>query len=157
MNRSNVVLQAQFIFVIALLALLAFPLPSAVAFVSLGNPLLEAQAVILNSGSTNTCPYEIVVLLNSTATYTVCHRSGTGTLAPALTIQFFEHLVAAMPLGQLPRVSCLKPTSFATTTLITYAKDTTPDISCPERESRLIVLFADTLRIQSALGFSLSP
>ena len=69
-----------------LLSLIVSPLPHAVAspFRSAQPP--DIQAIIADSGSTNTCPYTIDVWLNSTATYTACHRKGSGTISPELTI-----------------------------------------------------------------------
>jgi hypothetical protein len=115
----------------------------------------EIQAIIVESGSTGTCPYTIVVWLNGTAAYTACNRTGTGTISPTLTIQFFEHVILALPFSDLPILHCLKPTSFRTTTIVQYARLFTLDISCPSLDKHIADLFFDTTQIQQVLGFSI--
>ncbi|GLV60330.1 hypothetical protein KDH_71500 [Dictyobacter sp. S3.2.2.5] len=114
----------------------------------------DTHALIVNSGSTNTCPYTIDVTLNSFATYTVCQRHGSGTLDVTKTISFFDHVLKARPLDELPYKPCLKPISYATVTDISYAQQKSPDISCPSHDSRVTQLYDDAVSIQNALGFS---
>ncbi|GCE06964.1 hypothetical protein [Dictyobacter aurantiacus] len=116
--------------------------------------LPDTHALIVNSGSTNTCPYTIDVALNSFATYTVCQRHGSGTLDVPQTISFFDHVLKATPLDHLPYKPCLKPISYATETTVDYAQQKSPDISCPSHDSRVTQLYDDAVSIQHALGFS---
>ncbi|GCE06966.1 hypothetical protein KDAU_42950 [Dictyobacter aurantiacus] len=116
------------------------------------------HALIVNYGSMNTCPYTIDVMLNSVATYTVgsmCQSHGSRTLDATRTIHFFDDVLKAMPLDQLPFVPCSKPSSFGTVTVISYGQQKTPDISCPSRDSRVTHLFDDFTSIIKALGFSI--
>jgi len=159
MNNRNLSYYAAFVWGMILLFMIASPLPHAVA-----SPFRSAlptiiEAVITDSGSTNTCPYTIDVWLNGTATYTVtvCHLNplkGSGTLTPALTIQFFEHLIVAQPFSRFPPLQCVKPVSFRTTTIVQYGKSHILDISCPNTDRRITNLYTDSTQIQQALGFS---
>ncbi len=110
--------------------------------------------IIVNSGSTNTCPYTISVLPSGQATYTVCDTQGAGEISPSLTTRFFHDISVAEPLSQLPYTSCGKSVSFGTTTKVEYKKQTSPDVSCPSSDSRVTDLYDDAEAIQQELGFS---
>ena len=114
----------------------------------------ENPGVIVNSGSTNTCPYTISVLHSGQATYTVCDTQGSGEISQSLTTRFFHDISAAEPLSQLPDTSCAKSVSFGTTTKVEYKKQTSPDVSCPSSDSKVKNLYDDAEAIQQELGFS---
>ncbi|GCF11699.1 hypothetical protein KDI_52630 [Dictyobacter arantiisoli] len=113
-------------------------------------------AAILNSGSTNTCPYTIYVYPNNDALYTVCNQSsGEGHLAATLTSKFFHDIATAQPLEALPHQQpCFKATSFGSSTQIEYGVQKSPDISCSVNRIGE-QLENDARMIQWSLHFSL--
>jgi hypothetical protein len=89
-------------------------------------------AVILNSGSTNTIGYRIYISPTGEANYVDGKGSGKGKLSERITRKFFRDLKASEPLSSLPvQQSCVKPTSFGTTTTVSLGDQRSPDISCP--------------------------
>jgi hypothetical protein len=112
--------------------------------------------IIVNSGSTNTCPYTISVLPSGKATYTVCNTEGTGEISSSLTTKFFDDISAAEPLSDLPYTSCAKSISFGTKTEIQYKHQTSPDVSCPSSDAKVTDLYKDAEAIQQELGFSVA-
>ena len=101
MNKMKRVYQIALAWGMILLSMSITPLSHALASPYGSAPFTEIQAIIVESGSTNTCPYTIVVWLNGTAAYSSCDRTGMGTLSPTLTIQFFEHIILALPFSNL--------------------------------------------------------
>ncbi|MCF4968207.1 hypothetical protein [Nostoc sp. CMAA1605] len=92
-------------------------------------------AVIVNSGSTNTIGYRIYVSPTGEANYVDGKGSGKGKLPKKISQKFFNDLKAAEPLSSLPvKQSCVKSTSFGTTTTISLGGQQSPDISCPGNE-----------------------
>jgi len=104
-----------------------------------------SQAIIINSGSTNTLGYRIYVAHNGTATYIVGNgtrygstRYGStryGRLSQELTIRFFHDIALAQPLSSLPAIrTCTKSISFGTDTYVRFGGQTSPDLTCAENE-----------------------
>ncbi len=114
----------------------------------------ESPDLIINSGSTNTCPYTISVEPSGQASYTVCNNPGTGKISKSLATEFFNDISAAEPLSELPNTSCAKSVSFGTTTKVKYKDQTSPDVSCPSSDSKVTDLYNDAQAIQKKLGFS---
>ncbi|MEH2235885.1 MAG: hypothetical protein V7K30_06410 [Nostoc sp.] len=119
-------------------------------------PTPQQPAVIINSGSTNTCKYRIRVLPSGKATYTVCNRKGAGEINVDTTTKFFKDILAAKPLSKLPYKPCAKPVSFSTSTVVKYDGQKSPDISCPNNDFRVTNLNDDAKNIQEQLKFSTS-
>ncbi|MEH2271057.1 MAG: hypothetical protein V7K68_22015 [Nostoc sp.] len=119
-------------------------------------PNPKQPAVIINSGSTNTCKYRIRVLPSGKATYTVCNRKGVGEIKVNTATKFFNDISAANSLSKLPYKSCAKPVSFGTSTQVRYQGQKSQDISCPSNDSRVTNLYDDTKSIQEELNFSTS-
>jgi len=89
-------------------------------------------AVIVNSGSTNTIGYRIYVSPSGEVRYVDGKGSGQGKLSPPLVKKFFQDLKKAEPLGNLSvQKSCVKSTSFGTSTTISLGSERSPDLSCP--------------------------
>jgi hypothetical protein len=122
----------------------------------------SAPAVILNSGSTNTAGFRLVVEKSGDAEYAPMPRKyGPQSPAPteptrrklpeALVQRFYSDLEAAKPLANLPRERCMKSASFGTTTIIQFGGEETPDLSCPNaRNPHTQALMRD---IQEIEGF----
>src|SRR5437879_5663764 len=98
-----------------------------------------SQAIIINSGSTNSLGYRIYVAHNGTATYIVGNGTrygvGNGTrygrLSQELTLRFFHDIALAQPLSSLPSIrACAKSVSFGTDTYVRFEGQTSPDLSC---------------------------
>jgi hypothetical protein len=88
-------------------------------------------AVIINSGSTNTRPYRIVVLPDRHAFVTIDGGAASeATLSKETGETFFKDLAAAMPLSKLAHQPCMKSASFGSTTYIEYKGERSPDLSC---------------------------
>ena len=97
------------------------------------------SAVIVNSGSTNTPGYRILVKTSGDAEYSVePRRHGPRNAATqmqrrilsALVQRFYSDLKAAMPFSALPHRGCMKSVSSGTTLRIEFDSEQTPDLSC---------------------------
>ena len=95
-------------------------------------PIPKGAAVILNTGSTNTPGYRIVVSPSGEAQYIVDRGTPVrGSISTELAFHFFSDLRAAMPLSKLPTEPCMKSASFGTSTFIWWQGQRSPDVSCP--------------------------
>ena len=96
-------------------------------------PAETGTAVIVNSGSTNSPGFRIVVERPGTADYTQTRgRASTvkGHIPPELAKRFFTDLEAGKPLADLPHRTCMKSASFGTTLTVEFSGETTPDLNC---------------------------
>lgn len=92
-----------------------------------------SQAIIINSGSTNTLGYKIYVAHDGTATYVDGNGTGHGRLGQQLTLRFFHDIALAQPLSRLPFIrACAKSASFGTDIYVRFGGQTSPDLSCTE-------------------------
>ena len=131
-------------FVIALLVAQASPLPANSPVpvgtrVQAGAPVDRAaapadpgpgDAVIHNSGSTNTTGYTILVHPDATAELVQNGTAATKPIGKAQAASLFEKLKAAGPLDELATGRCMRSASFGTITTISYAGRTSGDIGC---------------------------
>jgi hypothetical protein len=111
---------------------------------------------ILNSGSTNTCPYRLNVEETGHVAFMICGRSYNQEIPLSLAAQFFSDLKVAEPLDSLPFVRCEKSKSFGSTTTITYAGKQSPDLSCPNLNVYVFHLDDDIETIKLALHVCLA-
>jgi hypothetical protein len=123
--------------------------------VSMTRAAAVQSATIINSGSTNTCPYRIDVQDNGHVNYQVCDRSGHQEISPSLAAQFFNDLNVAAPLNELPFIRCQKSISFGSTTVISYAGTRSPDLSCPSLNVYVFHLYDDIETIRLSLSLCL--
>ncbi|MBD2441408.1 hypothetical protein [Nostoc sp. FACHB-110] len=129
------------------ISLLASLSPSAIALVP------NNVAVIVNSGSTNTIGYRIYVSPTGETNYVDGKGSGNGKLPEKLVKRFFNDIKVAEPLSKLPtKPSCVKSTSFGTTTNVSLGGEQSPDLSCPgnSKARRLendVIAIAKTLNV----------
>jgi hypothetical protein len=93
--------------------------------------LAPGDALIRNSGSTNTAGYAIVVHPDGTADVTLGGSVTHKTIDAPQAKWLFEKLKAAMPLSGMVGGHCMKSASFGTVTTIAYDGESTPDLSCP--------------------------
>jgi hypothetical protein len=94
-------------------------------------PVPKGAAVILNTGSTNTSGYRIVVQADGSAEYVADSGRATATVSSALAAKFFADLKAAGPLGDLPSQPCMKSVSFGTSLFVWWKGGRSPDLTCP--------------------------
>ncbi|MHC5724123.1 MAG: hypothetical protein ACYT04_37020 [Nostoc sp.] len=126
---------------------------------------LQEPAFIIDSGSTNTCPFTISVLPLGKVTYTICNSKGAGAIKVKTAMKFFHDILAAKPLSKLSVLPvklsvlpvydlCVKPASFGTSIEVKYQGQTSPDISCPGHNSKAINLESDVYSIENELNLS---
>jgi hypothetical protein len=108
-------------------------------------------ALIVNSGSTNTRPYRIVLRPDGNALVSVdgepAHKA---TLPETTAAQFFAHLAAAMPLEKMAHEPCMKSASFGSSTYVQYKGQRSVDVTCGVQGAGA-KLAADVADIVSAL------
>jgi len=115
------------------------------------------QATIVNSGSTNSAGYTIVVSPDGKASVSVAPRTGVAaapksfTLATATATRFFNDLAAARK-ANIATVPCMKSASFGSTTKVTWQGWTSPDLSCPAKDATGDALTSDVDAIRQASG-----
>ena len=120
------------------------------------------SAMLVDSGSTNTDGFQIVVERSGQTQYTAIPRGRGGQAAErpsavggklpaALAQRLYADLEAARPLASLPEAHCLKSASFGTTLIIEYGGERTPDLSCPAgTNARVQALVRDAKEIVEA-------
>ena len=113
------------------------PAPTLSAPAYLRVPTAPGEALIVNSGSTNSAGYRLRVYADGTAALQQIERFSSDQAVPikkqlstALVKRFFADLQAAGPLDQLTAPHCMKSASFGSVTQIGYLGKMSPDISC---------------------------
>src|SRR5580704_18015021 len=94
-------------------------------------PVPKGAAVILNTGSTNTGGYRIVIQRSGDAEFIDAKRRATGQVPSSLAAKFFGELEAAMPLSKIQIYPCMKSASFGTCVFIWWRHERSPDLTCP--------------------------
>jgi hypothetical protein len=124
----------------------------------------RGSATIVDSGSTNTNAFRIVVEASGKTQSTMMPRSRqasnaeppattSGTIPAALAERLYSDLEAAWPLSSLPSPHCLKSASFGTRFTIEFDGQTTPDLSCGRiTDPRVSALARDAREIITAAG-----
>ena len=117
---------------VLLAALLLVSAPMSPAPSASPHAVPPGAAVIVNSGSTNTRGYQILVSPEGKATVVVDGApQRSATLDAATRKAFFSALKAAEPLDKLASEPCMKSASFGSTTTVEYDGKRSPDVSCP--------------------------
>lgn len=128
--------------------------------------LLEqaGTAEIVDSGSTNTSGFRIVVDRSGQADYkTTTRKNAPQTdersvnkhrqISRELVDRFYSDLEAAKPLSSLPEQRCMKSASFGTTMSIEFAGEKTPDLNCGDGgDPKLQAIIRDTNDIVQLFG-----
>jgi hypothetical protein len=117
------------------------------------------NAVIVNSGSTNSMGYSIEVWSDGNASVTMQNRGSSASspkpfTVPAATAQRFFADLAAARKGNAATVPCMKSASFGTSTHIKWQTWVSPDLSCPPKDSLGDALVKDIDAIRQAGGVS---
>ncbi len=93
-------------------------------------PVPHHATVILNTGSTNSPGYRIVVARDGSAQWVMGSTRQSGQLSKESTDALFSDLQAAMPLSQLQSAHCMKSASFGTSTFAYWEHQRSPDLQC---------------------------
>lgn len=141
----------------------------ALAAAGLGQPAPHrGLATIVDSGSTNTNGFRIVVDQSGKTQSTVALRgpqartgespaATAGTIPAAVAERLYSDLNAAWPLSSLPSQHCLKSASFGTRLTIEFDGQTTPDLSCGRiTDPKLKALARDAREIVATAGVNRS-
>jgi hypothetical protein len=128
-------------------------------------PAVSAQtATIVESGSTNTAGFRIVIPRSGPAEYTAAPRrigppgdrqatTKQQVVPRELVDRFYADLKAAAPLSSLPEQRCMKSVSFGTTRTIEFDGQKTPDLNCGDGGNlKLRSLIQDANDIVKAFG-----
>ncbi len=135
------------------------------AWFLVASPADAGSVVLVNSGSTNTPGFKLVVQRDGGAGYTAMPRAHSQPegqhavapmkrkLPPALVQRLFSDLEAARPFSDLPRPRCMKSVSFGTRLTIQFNGDETPDLNCGAGQSaKLGALIEDAKQIVAAFS-----
>jgi hypothetical protein len=119
--------------------------------------VVPGDAVIRNSGSTNTEGYTIVVHQDYSADVALAGTTQHKSLGAAQAKWLFAKLKADEPLASLATGRCMKSASFGSVTVIAYDGQSTQDLSCgggPDvRElNRTIGVIVQQLGISPGIG-----
>ena len=93
-------------------------------------PMRPTDAMIRNSGSTNTAGYTIVVHPDASVDMTVDGELTHASAGVAQVRWLFRKLSAAGPLDAMAGGHCMKSASFGSSTTIAYDGKTSPDLTC---------------------------
>jgi len=94
-------------------------------------PVPKGAAVILDTGSTNSYGYRIVVQESGAAEFIIGSRRATAAVPFAITGKFFADLRAAMPIASVRIEPCMKSASFGSSLFLWWRGSRSPDVSCP--------------------------
>ena len=93
-------------------------------------PVPNGAAVILNTGSTNTVGYRIVVERSGAAEFVNGPRHAVGSVPASLAAQFFKDLESSMPLSAHGSSTCMKSVSFGSSMFVWWHGSRSKDLSC---------------------------
>jgi hypothetical protein len=119
--------------------------------------IAPTDAVIRNSGSTNTLGYTIVIHADYTADVYSNGETQHKAVGAAQAKWLFDKLNAAEPLNVVGAGRCMKSASFGTYTTIRYGGQMTPDLSCgggPEARElmRTVGVIVNQLGVSPLMG-----
>jgi hypothetical protein len=115
-------------------------------------PVPRGAAVILNTGSTNSTGYRIVVQSDGNAEYVMASERARTSVSRALALRFFSDLKAA-PLQSVAHAQCMKSASFGTSLFVWWNHERSPDLSCAA-DAHGRTLAQDARAIEQALDIS---
>ena len=113
-------------------------------------PVPRGAAVILNTGSTNTLGYRIVLQRSGDAEYINGTKRATAMVPAPLAAQFFRDVQAAMPLLSHTATACMKSASFGSSLFVWWKGSRSGDLTCPAGD----VIAGDAVKIAQALNLS---
>ncbi|CAF0857110.1 unnamed protein product [Adineta steineri] len=128
----------------------------------------KPPVTIVNSGSTNTPGYTIIIQNDGNTHYYIapsraqiansdgtCQQptwtNGTAQLSSSTRKSLYCQIKHCEPFNKLPVESCGKSVSFGFTLKLTYNGETTPDLSCPTTNQKLENLITTVNKVISEL------
>jgi hypothetical protein len=122
-------------------------------------PTAADEALIVNSGSTNTAGYRLRVYADGTTALQQADAALRKHVSAALVKRFFADLRAAGALDKLPRAACMKSASFGSSTQVAYRGKMSPDLTCPSASpaERALAVDADALAAAGGVTMLLRP
>jgi hypothetical protein len=122
-------------------------------------PTAADEALIVNSGSTNTAGYRLRVYADGTTALQQADAAVRKHVPLALVKRFFADLRAAGALDKLPRAACMKSASFGSSTQVAYRGKMSPDLTCPSASpaERALAVDADALAAAGGVTMLLRP
>ncbi|GCE28759.1 hypothetical protein KDA_42430 [Dictyobacter alpinus] len=107
--------------------------------------------VVFVSHSTNTCAVTLVVNSNGDVVVLRCEKTAVEQPPAVVVAKLFSDVITAPPLSNLPSAHpCVKSPSFGTSTVITFAAQVSPDVSC-SRDTIGLTLYHDVYDILSSI------
>ena len=131
------------------------PAPTAPAYLRV--PTTNDEALILNSGSTNTAGYRLRVYASGWTALQQGDFPIRKRVPASLVKRFFADLRAAGPLDAIPSRRCMKSASFGTSMQIGYRGKLSPDLACPSSSAAARTLSIDADALANAAGVSILP
>jgi hypothetical protein len=132
------------------------PVPSATPPVPAQRvPTAAGEALIVNSGSTNTAGYRLRVYADGTTALQQGDVALRKHVSRTLVAHFFADLRAAGALDALPRAACMKSASFGSSTYVAYRGKLSPDVTCPSASPAERALAVDADALAAAAGVSM--
>ncbi|HEY7981464.1 MAG TPA: hypothetical protein VID19_08245 [Candidatus Eremiobacteraceae bacterium] len=113
-------------------------------------PVPRGAAVILNTGSTNTLGYRVVIQRSGAAEYINGPKRATAVVPASLTTHFFADVQAAMPLLAHTATTCMKSASFGSSLFVWWKGSRSGDLTCPAGDT----IASDVAKIAQALNLS---
>jgi hypothetical protein len=113
-------------------------------------PVQHGAAVILDTGSTNTLGYRIVIQRSGKVEYIKGTTRAVSHVDPALAEQFFADMQRDRPFAEHSISNCMK-TSFSSSLYVWWRGQRTADLSCPVAPTEVAVA-AGARRIAVTLG-----
>ena len=113
-------------------------------------PVPKGAAVILNTGSTNTVGYRIVIQRKGAAEFVNGPRRAMSSVPASMAAQFFNDLESAMPLSARGGSTCMKSASFGSSMFVWWHGSRSNDLSCGGASA----IATDADKIAQALGAS---
>jgi len=136
------------------------PMPSETPLVPAARiPTAADEALIVNSGSTNSAGYRLRVYADGITALQQGDAALRKHVSLALVKRFFADLKAAGPLDALPRAACMKSASFGSSMQVAYRGKTSPDLACPSasRAARALAIDAGALAAAGGVTMLLRP
>ena len=119
-------------------------------------PVPRGAAVILNTGSTNTIGYRIVVDASGRAQFVQRASRANARVPEEIAAKLFADLRAAMPLSAIHILPCMKSASFGFETYLWWRGQRSPDLSCPG-DPKSVALNEDVTAVARALHLTMVP
>lgn len=111
---------------------------------------VKTLVVFISSSTNNACGETIVLRSTGDVTILKCKAATLSIIPLAIATAMFRDVNKSTPLENLPQQHCLKSKSFGTTTVIAFAAQNSPDVSC-STDILGVTMYNDISTIRGAL------